>query len=179
MTPLPAALGIGDVVAWRLDKKIREKLWDSGVGARKFGGRWNSRDSGFVVYCAIDPATAILEVIVHKGIAVLDAVPHVMSSLVVDKAALARIHVVHPSHVPNQNWLRSGSPSASQQAFGDNLLAKHEFVLVPSVVSKNSWNLLFERSRAAGLYTPGPQEHFALDTRLNSLEPNGGVRPVF
>lgn len=179
MTPLPGALGSGEVVAWRLDKKIHEESWDSGIGAHKFGGRWNTRHSGFVVYCAIDPATAILEVIVHQGIAVLDAVPHVLSSLVVDKAALAKIHVVQPAHIPNQSWLRSGNPSARQQAFGDDLLAKHEFVLVPSVVSNNSWNLLFERSRAAGLYTPGPQEHFALDTRLNSPKPYGGVRPAF
>jgi RES domain-containing protein len=141
------------------------------MGAHKFGGRWNTRRSCFVVYSAIDPATAILEVIVHQGVGVLDAVPHIMTSLVVDKTAVAKIHVVRPAHLPNQNWLRSGSPSASQQAFGDDLLARHEFVLLPSVVSPHSWTLLFDRSRATGLYKPDFQEDFALDTRLNPPQP--------
>lgn len=64
--------------------------------------------SAIAVYCAIDPATVILEVIVHQGLAVLDAVPHVMSSLVVDKAASAKIPIFEPAHVPNENWLRPG-----------------------------------------------------------------------
>ena len=59
-------------------------------------------------------------------------------------------------------------PSIGQQEFGDALLAHHDFVLVPSVVSKHSWNLIFDRTKAAGLYRRDLQEAFNLDTRLHA-----------
>ena len=74
MTPLPAQLGGGELVAWRLDKEEFAPTWDNGEGAYRAGGRWNSIGVR-AVYCAIDPATAILEVAVHKGFIVLDTVP--------------------------------------------------------------------------------------------------------
>ena len=58
-------------------------------------------------------------------------------------------------------------PGAGQQAFGDDLLANHPFVAIPSVVSGHSWNLIFTATRATGLYSLIDQERFALDTRLN------------
>ena len=39
---MPAALGGTTLVAWRLDEKKLAATWDSGEGARRFGGRWNS-----------------------------------------------------------------------------------------------------------------------------------------
>jgi RES domain-containing protein len=75
------------------------------------------------------------------------------------------IHIVQPTDVPNPNWLVPGIPSAGQQRFGDHLLAAHKFVLLPSVVSRHSWNLVFDASTAA--YTQRDQEQFALDPRLH------------
>jgi RES domain-containing protein len=75
--------------------------------------------------------------------------------------------VVQPDDVPNANWLRPAYPSASQQGFGDALLAAHLFVLIPSAVSTESWNLIFDPRRAAGKYKLRTQEAFALDGRLN------------
>ncbi len=72
-----------------------------------------------------------------------------------------------PGDVPNANWLRPGIPSAGQQAFGDALLARHPFVVIPSAVSTHSWNLIFIRSVAGGHYSLVAQEPFALDTRLH------------
>ncbi|TIQ24785.1 MAG: RES domain-containing protein, partial [Mesorhizobium sp.] len=66
MTPLPAALGGSDLVGWCLDQAAFAPTWDSGEGAYRVGGRWNSRGVR-AVYCSIDPSTAILEVAVHKG----------------------------------------------------------------------------------------------------------------
>ena len=129
MTPLPPPLGPGDVVAWRLDLARFGAAWDGGEGAYRAGGRWNSKGIR-AVYCAIDPATAILE-------------------------------------VANPNWLRPGMPSAGQQAFGDDLLARHEFILIPSAVSSASWNLMFTGTNAAGAYALRSQDRFALDTRLH------------
>jgi RES domain-containing protein len=165
VTPLPAAIGGGDqFVIWRLDRDACAATWDSGEGGFRFGGRWNSKGV-HAVYCAIDPATAIIEVVVHKGFRVLDTTPHVLTAaLIVDTA---EVHVVDPSDVPNPNWLRPGNPSAGQQSFGDDLLRRNRFVVIPSVVSTHSWNVLFNPTIAKGRYSLRLQEQFALDTRLH------------
>lgn len=164
MTPLPGALGGSELVAWRLDDLRHAAEWDSGEGAYRAGGRWNSRGVR-AVYCAIDPATAILEVAVHKGFEALDTVPHVLTAVTI--AEPANVHVVHPDAVPNPGWMRPGIPGAGQQAFGDTLLASHSFVVIPSAVSTLSWNLIFIAASAAGAYATRSQARFALDTRLH------------
>jgi len=154
----------GDWLGWRLDSQRFASAWDSGEGAYRVGGRWNSKGVR-AVYAALDASTAILEVAVHKGFRTLDTVPHVLTSFeLLDPAA---IHRVNPAELPNPNWLRPGVPSAGQQRFGDELLAKHPFVAIPSVVSINSWNLIFDPYRASGAYRLRRQETFALDTRLH------------
>jgi RES domain-containing protein len=151
-------------VAWRLDQAIHGAAWDSGEGAYRAGGRWNS--SGVrAVYCAIDPATAILEVAVHKDFKALDMVPHVLTAMTI--AEPSRVHVVDPPSVPNPNWLRPGIPGAGQRAFGDALLVRHQFILIPSAVSTHSWILIFASMTAVGAYAVRSQERFALDTRLH------------
>lgn len=164
MTPLPPPLGGGETVAWRLDTAALVATWDTGEGSYRAGGRWNSAGVR-AVYCSLDPAIAILEVAVHKGFEVLDTVAHVLTAA--DISEPASVHIVDPASVPNPNWLRPGIPSAGQQAFGDTLLAKHKFVLIPSAVSAHSWNLMFVAARAAGAYAMRSQEKFALDTRLH------------
>jgi RES domain-containing protein len=162
MMPLPWVASQAE--AWRLDVKEYSARWDRGLGSAQAGGRWNP--VGYpVVYCSADPATAILEVAVHKGFRVLDTVAHVLT-----RARLREtrdVHVVMPEDVPNPAWLRPGSPSAGQQAFGRELLESHPFVLIPSVVCDESWNLLFNPDRAAGRYDVASQRRFPLDTRLN------------
>ena len=164
MTPLPAQLGGGELVAWRLDQKKFAATWDGGEGAYRFGGRWNSRGIR-AVYCSIDPATAIIEVAVHKGFKALDTVAHVLTAATISEPA--SVHIVDPGDVPNPNWLRPGMPGAGQQAFGDALLAKYKFMMIPSAVSTHSWNLIFVGVSAAGAYAVRSQESFALDTRLH------------
>ena len=168
MTPLPAALGGSELVVWRLDHATYGATWDSGEGAYRVGGRWNSRGIR-AVYCSIDPATAILEVAVHKGFKALDTVPHVLTAIAIREPA--SVHVVDPTSVPNPNWLRPGIPSAGQQVFGDALLARHEFIVLPSAVSTHSWNLIFDSTIAGGAYSLKSQELFALDTRLHPPAP--------
>lgn len=167
MTPLPGALGGDTLVAWRLDHQRFSQTWDSGEGAYLAGGRWNSRGVR-AVYCALDPATAILEVAVHKGFRALDIVPHVLTSMTVSDPGA--VHVVEPEDIPNPNWLRPGIPSAGQREFGDALLSRHPFIILPSVVSTHSWNLIFVAAQVQGRYAVAAQERFALDTRLNPPE---------
>ena len=163
MTPLPGALGSGAVRFWRIDQQRHAGSWDSGEGAFQVGGRWNSRGVR-AVYAALDPATACLEMAVHKGFTVLDTQPHVLTSaLILDPA---QVHVVWPQDVPNPNWLTPASPSRNQQAFGDALLAAHAFVALPSAVSRLSWNLIFRADRRADGFGDVQQARFALDPRL-------------
>jgi RES domain-containing protein len=138
--------------------------WDSGEGSFLVGGRWSSRGVR-AVYAALDPATAILEVAVHKTFRTLDTVAHVLTSAHINDPRTA--HVVNALDVPNPNWLRPGIPSAGQQEFGDALIAAHPFILIPSVMSTNSWNVVFDPAVANGLYGSAAQERFALDTRLH------------
>ena len=163
MNPLPPPLGTGELVLWRLDQARHAPSWDSGEGSYLVGGRWNSRGVR-AVYASLDPATAILEVAVHKTFGALDMTPHVLTSArLLDPT---KIHVVDAARVPNPSWLRPGLPSTGQQQFGDDLLKTHRIVLLPSVVSRHSWNVLFSRA-AAGLYALAAQEPFALNTRLH------------
>ena len=149
---------------WRLDQQRFARSWDSGEGAFQGGGRWNPAGLR-AVCCALDPATAILEVAVHKTFRALDTQPHTLTSARVNDPA--EIVVVDPASVPNPNWLRPGIPGAGQQAFGARLLAAHRFIVIPSAVSTHSWNLVFDAARAASGYLLLAQELFALDTRLH------------
>lgn len=162
MVPLPGALGGTELVAWRIDRDIHASTWDTGEGSFRVGGRWNSVGTR-AVYCSLDPATAIVEVAVHTGFPHLDTVPHVLTELVI--ADPSEVHVVQPAQVPNPNWLVPGHVSPGQQAFGDQLLIDYRFVVLPSVVAKGSWNLLF-LSGGGGTYAMRDQQRFALDTRL-------------
>lgn len=168
MTPLPGALGGSELVAWRLDRSRHATLWDSGEGAFLGGGRWNSKGVR-AVYCALDPATAILEIAVHTGFNVLDKAPYVLSEIGIGDPASVR--VVVPGEIPESTWLRPGIPSADQQKFGDALLASHAFVVLPSAVSSHSWNLMISPLLAAKFYSLRSQEPFVLDPRLNPTAP--------
>lgn len=77
------------------------------------------------------------------------------------------MHVVRPKDISNPGWLRPGSPSGGQQAFGRALLEQYLFVVIPSTVTQESWNLLFNPTRAPGRYELEMQKRFALDTHLN------------
>lgn len=164
MMPLPGPLGSGKIIGWRLDHKRFAETWDSGEGAFLFGGRWNSKGNR-VVYAALDPSTAILEVAVHKGFKALDTVPHVLTAFEIFDPS--DVKTVLPPDVPNTNWLRPAIPSAGQQQFGDAFTNDHPFVAIPSAVSSLAWNVVFNPQRAAGRYKLIQQSDFALDPRLH------------
>lgn len=168
MTLLPLGLGGQKLIAWRLDQASFAPTWDSGEGAFRVGGRWNSPGTR-AVYCALDPATAILEVAVHKGFRALDVVPHVMTAIeVLDRDA---IEIIQPEDLPDAAWLSPGIPRVAQQAFGDQLLLRHRFVAIPSAVSPHSWNLVFVAAQAEGSYTLLQQEPLVIDPRLHAPPP--------
>ena len=164
MTPLPSPIGSGELRFWRLDQKRHAPTWSSGEGSFQVGGRWNSVGVR-AVYCAVDPSTAILEVAVHKGFKALDTAPHILTSArVID---LNDAHVLDVSDIPNSNWLVPGAHGPGQKSFGDELLKDHIFVLIPSTVSRHSWNLMFDAQKAKDRFDDIQQEPFALDPRLH------------
>lgn len=162
MTPLPAALGGSLPVAWRLERERHLPTWDTAEGAFRVGGRWSSAGRR-VLYTSLDPATTILEAAVHTGFDMLDRVPHSLLAIRFDPS---RVRVVAPEEVPDPSWLRPGTVVCEQQRHGDALLAGHPLVVLPSVVSTRSWNLLIDVSAAAGLFSLQEQEPFVLDPRL-------------
>jgi RES domain-containing protein len=163
VTPLPGSLGDGTIPAWRIDVARYAPTWDSGEGAFRVGGRWNSPGVR-AVYCSVDPATALLEVAVHKGFETLDRVEHILTAAVL--TGTREVHVVSPDHVPAPEWLSPGIPHADQQAYGSDLLARHGIILLPSVVSRHSWNLIFDPGSADGSYRLERQETLWIDPRL-------------
>lgn len=155
----PAAL-----VTWRLETTKHFASWQTAEGAFLFGGRWSSPNRR-VLYTSLDPSTAILEVAVHKGLRTLDAVAHTLIQIEVVRPK--RVFKLDPAIVPNPNWLRPGTVSKDQQLFGDALLKAHAMVLIPSVVSTHSWNLLIDIDAAKDQFKLKRSEAFALDPRLN------------
>lgn len=163
MTPLPPPLGRGEIRFWRLDADRHAATWNTGEGSFRVGGRWNTPGTR-AIYASLDPATATLEVAVHKGFRVLDTQPHVLTSgRIIDPKG---IHFVGPDDVPNPNWLYPCTPNRNQQQYGDDLLRDHRFILIPSAVSRHSWNLIFDATKPAADYDDITQERFALDPRL-------------
>ena len=100
MTPLPAPLGAGGFTFWRLDLAVHAATWQTGEGSYRAGGRWNSPGIR-AVYASLDPATAILEVAVHKGFKVLDTVRHILTSARITDPS--QIHVIDAASLPNPN----------------------------------------------------------------------------
>jgi len=164
LNALPPPLGTGALLAFRLDRDRHAATWDSGEGAFQVGGRWNPVGTR-AVYCALDPATAILEVAVHKGFGVLDRQPHTLTRFrVADPSAIT---VVPPDAIPDPDWLRPDRSSPDRRAWGGDLLGRAKIVLLPSAVSRQSWNLVFLAPLPAGTVQDVAQDRLVLDPRLN------------
>jgi len=149
--------------AWRLDREMYSATWNSGLGSKLDGGRRNTPGRR-VVYASVDPSTAILEVAAHGSFDALDQEPYVLTCFEITHDASVRI--VQPEDVPNPQWLTPIKTSPNQRKFADALLAEHPFVLVPSVATRHSWNLLVSCDLAEGQFRMVSQERFGLDTRL-------------
>ena len=116
---------------------------------------------------SLDPSTAILEVAVHKGLRTLDAVAHTL--IQIEVAPIKRVFKLNPTSASHAHWLRPGTVSKDQQLFGDALLKAHGLVLIPSVVSTHSWNLLIDVDVAKSQFKLKSSEAFALSPSLTRV----------
>jgi RES domain-containing protein len=129
------------LIFWR----ISNHLTLDGRGGLRTSARWHSRGHR-IVYASPNPATALLEVLVHAEIAFSDLpvsfrfleieAPDRISSETLDSAAL-------PS-----GWQ---SQTATTQAVGDQWLASRRsaLLLVPCVIVPETWNILLNPQHPA------------------------------
>jgi hypothetical protein len=82
---------------------------------------------------------------IAHGVDVRHRFPHRSAGRPLTITRESRVHIV--GSVPDPRWARQGIPSSQQQAFGDALLARHEFVGIAGAVSPNSWNLICDGAR--------------------------------
>lgn len=135
------------MILWRISN--HETL--DGAGGLRASGRWHSRGHR-VVYCAPNPATALLEVLVHLEVDIED-LPVQMRYLEIeapDNLRPDRINGGSRDH--GDQWLRAGTAVMLE---------------VPSAVVPETWNVLLNPAHAdAGLVKIRRSYLFALDRRL-------------
>jgi RES domain-containing protein len=123
--------------AWRIVKSREVAAAFSGKGARKFGGRWNSRGVA-MVYTAGSASLAILEMLVN-----LQA-PELMKRYAIIPVAFddALVSEVDPAALPKA-WRKSPPPAAVQRIGDSWVTGGGSAVLrVPSAVVPSEWNYL-------------------------------------
>jgi RES domain-containing protein len=150
------------VRAYRICKrKYAETMW-SGIGARDYGGRWNSKGVA-VVYTAENRSLAALEQLIHlvkprvlRG--------YVLSTITFDEDRVERIEV---NGLP-VGWDDPVTPPVLR-AYGDKWVAAGKFpvLAVPSASTRGEWNFLINPAHPEfdGLAKSDPEE-FVYDDRL-------------
>jgi RES domain-containing protein len=125
------------ITAWRIVKARFAGTAFDGEGARRFGGRWNSKGTP-MVYTAGSQALAALEMLVHLEAS--DLLRHYRLIPVTFDDAM--VTVVDVKSLP-ANWKRRPTP-AGVRAIGDDWAASGASVVlrVPSVVVPGDSNYL-------------------------------------
>jgi RES domain-containing protein len=101
-------------------------------------GRWHTKGHP-VVYCTLNPATALLEVLVHIEIDSEDR-PERFQVLRIEGPDALSIEEIEPNALPS-NWAED---IASTQSVGDGWLSERRSLLlkVPSALVPETWNVL-------------------------------------
>ncbi|MEK7403791.1 MAG: RES family NAD+ phosphorylase [Acidobacteriota bacterium] len=122
------------MILWRISN---HPALDGGGGLRA-SGRWHARGRR-VVYCAPNPATALLEVLVHAEIDAED-IPVTFRYVEIEAPDSLTIETADNA-VLGQGWRRN---VATTRRFGDEWLRSGRTALlrVPSVVVPATWNVL-------------------------------------
>ena len=148
--------------AWRITKRTRVRTAFSGLGARKYGGRWNSPGTN-VVYAAQHQSLAALEMLVHLESAEL-VWKYVLIGVEIDEAYVAD---VSRSRLP-RNW-QTDPPRAELSLIGDQWAAdaKTAVLRVPSALVPDESNFLLNPLHPDfGKLGIGKPVSFRFDSRL-------------
>jgi len=122
------------VTPWRISSHASL----DGSGGLRASGRWHTRGRR-IVYCAPNPATALLEILVHAEIDV-DDIPVSLRYLEIDVPDSISVETLNVETLPG-NW--RSNPEATRGA-GDEWLHSGRTALlrVPSVIVPVTWNVL-------------------------------------
>jgi RES domain-containing protein len=153
------------VVIWRLSKVKYANATTAfdGEGARRAGGRWNSKGTA-IVYCSATLSLTALETLVHMDVADFGMSRVAIRVEVPDDIAMDRIETTQLA----SDWKDTPAPS-SLAAIGDQWAAEGKtlLLLVPSAVVPQENNILLNPRHAdfAKIQISLP-EPFSLDARL-------------
>jgi RES domain-containing protein len=149
------------MVVWRLCRAVHAAGAFSGEGARRYGGRWNSRGVP-MVYCSSSLALAAIELFVH-----LDPT-QAPSDMVAISATLPEdepARAVTQEELPQDWWANS----AVTRGLGDAWISAGSSLAlrVPSVPIRAEWNVLVNplHPRMGELHIDPPQP-FVFDARM-------------
>jgi RES domain-containing protein len=148
---------------WRISKRKYANTAFSGEGARRVGGRWNSRGQG-MVYTSGTLSLAALEVFVHMEV---EDVATMLAYIRVDVPIEVKIEYLEVAQLP-PDWRNIPAP-AILATMGDNWFQSGSTAIlaVPSMVIPMEYNYLINPSHPAfvKLRVQSPQP-FELDPRL-------------
>ena len=147
------------MILWRVSNY---KTLD-GVGGLYVSGRWHSKGHP-VVYCTLNPATALLETLIHLEIDSEDR-PERFQVLRIEGPDTLSIEAIEGNALPS-NWAED---IASTQNVGDRWLSERRSLLlkVPSVLIPETWNVLVNPQHAeANLLKIAMTYEHAFDARL-------------
>lgn len=134
-----------------------------GSGGLYVSGRWHTRGHP-MVYCAENPATALLETLVHFEIDAQDR-PGCFQVLRIEGPDTLSRERIQPGRLPD-GWQ---SDLTITQRIGDSWLAETRSLLleVPSVLVPETWNVLVNpRHAEAGLLKLAAVYEYGWDERL-------------
>ena len=148
---------------WRISKRKYVATAFSGEGARRVGGRWNSRGQG-MVYTSGTLSLAALEVFVHMEV---EDVATMLAWIRLDVPTEVKIEYLEVAQLP-PDWRNIPAP-AVLAIMGDNWFRSGATAIlaVPSVVIPLEFNYLINPSHPdfVKLAVESPQP-FELDPRL-------------
>ena len=110
----------------------------SGVGAAKFGNRWNSKGTE-IIYSAESRALAMAEVAVHLSLA---ALPKDFMMIEIEIPTSIKINILSEKSL-SENW-NNFPHTLETQLIGDEFIHSNKFcvIKVPSAVVKGDYNYL-------------------------------------
>ena len=117
------------ITAWRIFKKKYRGSAFTGEGARRFGGRWNSKGVA-IIYTSETVSLAVLEILVHLG------TPRILDSYLLAPVTFEEnlVRVAPLGKLP-ANWRKEPAP-IRLQTIGDQWVASGAAAVlrVPSVI---------------------------------------------
>jgi RES domain-containing protein len=146
---------------WRIARQGYAPL--DGEGARRFGGRWNSRGLP-AVYTAGHLSLAVLEVLVHTD---PDLIPLDLAIFEIEMADALSIQRIHAADLP-EGWAATPDHRACRE-LGDAWLAQatHPVLEVPSAVVPEEANYLINPTHAdSAIVKVVRTRPFVFDARL-------------